>query len=265
MEDKAKKSTILFTIIAALGLLHSGYELIEKGSLVLIVGTVYYLALVILCALNLQLKRTLFLRVATLLTLPGLVFFLFGGAPFYAVVSVALFLIGFYSLINIPRGGVVCYPNPVLRRKARKVSAFEMHDLMEKMMETLKKEDGAGIAAPQVGVSQRVIMINTGEGISTFINPVVTPVGSDRVVSNEGCLSLRGVWADVERHYKVMVEAYNKEGEKIFTEAEGMIAIIIQHEADHLDGVLFIDHLPLKKKIKEILKYYFREYIWQKD
>jgi peptide deformylase len=150
------------------------------------------------------------------------------------------------------------YGDPVLREKAKPVAAFDasVRDLAEAMFECMYREAGLGLAAPQVGVSQRlfVIDVESGEGKRVkraFVNPaIVVKEGTD--VAEEGCLSIPGLRADVKRAERVVVEAHDETGAPFRLEADGLLARAIQHETDHLDGILFIDRLsPIHRKLIE--------------
>lgn len=132
--------------------------------------------------------------------------------------------------------------DPILRRKAAKIKQVDplILQLLDDMAQTMYAEPGIGLAAPQVGVSKRAIVVDVGEGLIKLINPRITDSeGSD--VDTEGCLSIPGKVGDVERATKIMVKAMNTEGKYYKFEAEGLLARCIQHEIDHLDGILFID------------------------
>ena len=152
------------------------------------------------------------------------------------------------------------YGDPVLRRKAQPVSTVtpEIRELISDMVETMYHSIGIGLAAPQVGIALRLIVVNDERGTAALplINPVITAKGGS-VVGEEGCLSLPGIFGNVERAEWVRVEALGGEGEPRSFEARGLRARVIQHEIDHLDGILFIDRLDrisrdrIKRKIKK--------------
>ncbi len=131
---------------------------------------------------------------------------------------------------------------PVLRDKARPVHRItKRHQkLLKDMAETMYEADGVGLAAPQVGVSERIVVIDAGKGLLQLVNPaIVSSEGSQ--TDAEGCLSIPGVSGYVTRAEKVVVEALNGEGRPIRIEGHGLLARALQHEIDHLDGILFID------------------------
>lgn len=138
-------------------------------------------------------------------------------------------------------------PDPQLRVKSEDVSADrintpEMKLLIKELKETMRKENGVGIAAPQIGVHDRVIIAEI-DGIATaYINPVISNRSFRMIDSEEGCLSVPGMWGIVKRHRSITVTALNEDGEVVVLKPQGFDATIFQHEIDHLDGVLFIDH-----------------------
>lgn len=130
----------------------------------------------------------------------------------------------------------------VLRKKAKKVTVFDerLKQLIEDMAETMKWANGVGLAAPQIGILKRVVVIDVGEGLIELINPEIIAEEGE-VVGIEGCLSIPGVTGEVARPKKVKVRAQNSKGEFIEIEGEDLLARALCHEIDHLDGVLFID------------------------
>jgi peptide deformylase len=151
------------------------------------------------------------------------------------------------------------YGDPILRLLAAPVAAVtpEIKTLIADMAETMWHQVGIGLAAPQIGVSLRIFVMDDGKrGARAIVNPVVTERGGV-VKEEEGCLSLPGIFAEVERSKSLRVEGLDEDGQPIAFEAQGLQAKIIQHELDHLDGVLFIDRLPpvtrdrIKKKIQK--------------
>jgi peptide deformylase len=158
------------------------------------------------------------------------------------------------AVLNVRR-----YGDPILRQKAQPVEAItpEIRKTLSDMLETMYYQVGIGLAAPQVGVSLRIILVDDGpRGPRALLNPaIVDQRGSVR--GEEGCLSIPGFFGEVERSEWVRVEAMDAEGRPLSFEAKGLQARVIQHELDHLDGVLFIDRLPpvtrdrMKKKIQK--------------
>jgi peptide deformylase len=146
----------------------------------------------------------------------------------------------------------------VLRRKADDVDGpgEELDALIADMFETMYAEKGIGLAAPQIGLSKRLVVVDVndeqGEEMGPFalLNPRIVESGTALDKHEEGCLSIPGVTGVVERPWTVTVEGLTQKGEPVRIEAEGMLARCLQHEIDHLDGVLFIDRLsPLKRNM----------------
>lgn len=150
------------------------------------------------------------------------------------------------------------YGDPVLRRKADPVPAVDaaIRELIDSMFDAMYRERGIGLAAPQVGVSQRVFVVDVeGEGGErrklALVNPRMARV-SGSTVAEEGCLSIPGIHADVKRHAEVTFEALDETGAPLTVHASGLLARALQHELDHLDGVLFIDRLSaIRRKLLE--------------
>lgn len=137
-------------------------------------------------------------------------------------------------------------PDPELRVKSLDVSKErigtpEMALLIQELRETMTTENGIGIAAPQIGVHDRVILAEIDGKTDAYINPVITERSFRMIDSEEGCLSVPGTWGYVKRHRSVSVSALNENGESISLKVQGLESTIFQHEIDHLDGILFID------------------------
>lgn len=131
---------------------------------------------------------------------------------------------------------------PVLREVAQPVERIDkkLQRLLRDMAETMYSADGVGLAAPQVGVSKRVVVIDVGEGLYELINPEIVK-REGKVLGSEGCLSVPDYEGEVERFEYVECEFTDKTGQRMLLSASGLLAICIQHELDHLDGILFID------------------------
>jgi peptide deformylase len=151
------------------------------------------------------------------------------------------------------------YGDPVLRQVARPVAEItpEIQGLIADMIDTMWQQVGVGLAAPQVGVSLRIFVMDDGQGKArAIVNPIVTQRGG-LVLEEEGCLSLPGIFAEVERAQWVRLSGLDADGRPVDFEARALQAKVIQHELDHLDGMLFIDRLPpvtrdrIKKKIQK--------------
>jgi len=148
--------------------------------------------------------------------------------------------------------------DPVLRTPAQEVSEFdeEIQTLAEDMLETMYRASGIGLAGPQVGVSRRVIVVDLGDadedgqGPVLLVNPRVTEASRKTDRAPEGCLSIPGMEEVVERPASVTVEGFTPRGEPVSIQADGLLGRALQHEIDHLDGILFIDRLtPLKRRM----------------
>lgn len=141
--------------------------------------------------------------------------------------------------------GVRLYGDPVLRRRAQPVAAVtpEIEQIVRDMVETMYDQAGIGLAAPQVGIGLRLLVLDRGSGVAqAYLNPVIAQHGGE-IVAEEGCLSLPGIFEDVARAQWVVVEALDRKGAPVRERVSGLVARVFQHEIDHLDGILFIDHL----------------------
>ena len=146
---------------------------------------------------------------------------------------------------------VVYLPDPVLRRKAHKVAVVdkEIQLLVDEMIEIMREAPGVGLAAPQVGVSRRVIVVEYGDDeneevpkqLFVVINPEIVQKSEEMIDGTEGCLSVPDLIGNVERHRSVVVRGLNRHGKPVKIKAKDWLARIFQHEVDHLDGILFPD------------------------
>ena len=160
------------------------------------------------------------------------------------------------ALLNI-----LVYPDPRLRQKAQPVETVDnsVRELVNNMAETMYQAPGIGLAATQVNVTKRIVVIDHSEernDLRVFINPTIT-AREGEVETEEGCLSVPGIVAPVTRSEKITVEATDIEGNNYEVKATGIFAICIQHEIDHLDGKVFVDYLTRLKRIrirKQLLK-----------
>jgi len=149
------------------------------------------------------------------------------------------------------------YGDPVLREKALKVEEItpKINKLIDDMIETMYASLGAGLAAPQIGISKRIIIIDDeDDGLLVLINPVLIKK-EGKVNEEEGCLSVPGIYSNVERYETVTVEGLDRNGEKIRIKKDGLMGKALQHEIDHLEGLLFIDRIS-KIKRQVLLKEY---------
>ncbi len=138
---------------------------------------------------------------------------------------------------------IVKVGDPVLREKAVEVKKITPNilKLLENMADTLADASGVGLAAPQIGISKRVIIVDVGEGLIELINPEIDWYSEELECAAEGCLSIPGETGEVDRYAKIIVKGLNRKGEPVEIEAEGLLARALQHEIDHLYGVLYID------------------------
>jgi peptide deformylase len=147
---------------------------------------------------------------------------------------------------------IVTVPAPVLRRKAHKVLEFdkELNVLIDDMIETMREAPGVGLAAPQIGVGQRVIVVEYAEDeeneeaeprLYVVVNPEIVQTNEEKVFGVEGCLSVPRMVGEVERFTEVVVRGQNRRGQPIKIKAQGWLARIFQHEIDHLEGIIFTD------------------------
>jgi peptide deformylase len=163
------------------------------------------------------------------------------------------------ALLNILR-----YPDPRLHKVARPVTEFgdRLATLVADMAETMYDAPGVGLAASQVDVHEQLVIIDTSDSkddLKVFINPEITWASEEKLVYDEGCLSVPGIYDGVERHARVKVRALDLHGKTFELEADGLLAVCIQHEMDHLLGKVFVEYLsPLKrnrikaKMVKEV-------------
>ena len=161
---------------------------------------------------------------------------------------------------------ILSYPDPRLHTVAKPVQGVDarIKALVADMLETMYDANGIGLAATQVDVHERVVVIDVSEERDeplVLINPEITWASDEKVVNEEGCLSVPGIYDGVERSTSVKVKAMNAEGQEQSIEAEGLLAVCIQHELDHLLGKVFVEYLsPLKRnRIKSKLQKQQRE------
>lgn len=142
------------------------------------------------------------------------------------------------------------YPNPILRKKCQKVKVFDdqLKNLCLEMFKTMETSKGLGLAAPQIGESSYFFIIDFNGKKLVFINPEITKKEGQEIFE-EGCLSFPGLFIKIKRPKKVELKFQNIDGQEKIVKAEGLLARVIQHELDHLNGILFIDKLSWLKKI----------------
>lgn len=138
---------------------------------------------------------------------------------------------------------IIKYGDPVLRQVAKKVTQVpeDMPEFVDRMMEIMHDANGVGLAAPQLAISQRVIVYDIGEGARAIVNPQILKMSGEQTEPMEGCLSIPGLQGVVKRANEIVVKGLDQYGKPIRIRGEGYTARVIQHEVDHLDGILFID------------------------
>lgn len=153
---------------------------------------------------------------------------------------------------------IVKYGDEVLRKRSEKVTEIDdaLRLLLDAMMTTLRKAEGVGLAAPQIGINKRFFVVDVKDvDIHFFINPEIVETSMESGPYDEGCLSLPGVFREVQRPVRVKVQYQDEFGKVQNIEARGLLARVIQHENDHLDGKMFIDRLPEDAKEDALREY----------
>lgn len=148
---------------------------------------------------------------------------------------------------------ILTNPNPILRKKAASVAdplSKEIQKLIPQMVETMLAKDGVGLAAPQVGQSIRLITVRHRDGNLVMLNPLIVKKSLIKEIDEEGCLSVPNIYGDVKRCKKITVKFIDSAGKARKITGEGMLARVIQHEVDHLDGILFIDKAKNLRKLE---------------
>lgn len=150
---------------------------------------------------------------------------------------------------------IITNPNSILRKKSIEIkkgdiTSGKIKKLCLNMAKTMLNKDGVGLAAPQIGKNIRLCVVNTKEGSICLINPKITKKSWAREWGEEGCLSIPDIFGEVRRHKKIICKYFDNKGKEIKISAEGLLARVIQHEIDHLDGILFIDKARGVKKVE---------------
>lgn len=148
------------------------------------------------------------------------------------------------------------YPDPILRQTAKPVADFndELKQLADDMAKVMYEDDGIGLAGPQVSKSMRILVVGLGHGkYKTYVNPEITFLSKDKHSNEEGCLSLPRIFGKVTRPKKIHIKYQDLDGKVVKEKVKGMDAIVLQHEVDHLDGILFIDRVEEITQGQEIL------------
>ena len=147
---------------------------------------------------------------------------------------------------------IIKYPNIILRKTAQTITSFDtkLKKISEEMYDIMLSDDGIGLAGPQVNINQRIIIIGKldHQAYSVYLNPEITYFSKDKEIGEEGCLSLPHIFGLVKRSKKIHLKYYDLDGQKVKEKIKGLKATVIQHEIDHLNGILFID------KAEEIIK-----------
>jgi peptide deformylase len=149
---------------------------------------------------------------------------------------------------------IITNPNPILRKKSQPVKNIldpELQKMLPEMVETMIKKDGVGLAAPQIGKNIRLVTIRFKNNNLILFNPVIVKKSIFKEWDEEGCLSVPNVFGDVKRNKKIVVEYFDASEKKQILEAQGLLARIVQHELDHLDGIIFIDKAKRLRKLDE--------------
>ena len=157
---------------------------------------------------------------------------------------------------------ILIYPNPVLRKEAESVQAIDddLRKLADEMIDLMYTDDGIGLAAPQVGISKQLIVLDIGEGPIVLFNPKIIELSDEHEPMEEGCLSFPDIRISISRPKRIKVTGMNQEGDTVQFEAEGLPAKVFQHEIDHLNGVLIIDYASsiqrtlIRSKLKKLEK-----------
>lgn len=151
------------------------------------------------------------------------------------------------------------YPDSILRQKCQKVDVFdkELKLICQKMIEIIKENQGIGLAAPQVGILKRIIVVDFDNNLKIFINPEILKKSKEKEIFEEGCLSFPGLFLKIKRPKEIEIKAQDLNGQEIKMKLNGLTARIFQHEVDHLDGILFIDRVGKFKKLALAFKKLF--------
>jgi len=153
---------------------------------------------------------------------------------------------------------IITLGDELLRQKAEKIEKIDKETLniASQMLEILKSDKGVGLAGPQIGFMKRIFVVHVeGDEQRIFINPSIIETSHETSKFEEGCLSVPGVYANVIRSEYIKIQAWNEKGRPFTLESGGLLARVILHEYDHLNGVLFIDHIPEKTREKLLAKY----------
>jgi len=143
---------------------------------------------------------------------------------------------------------IVTYPTGSLKEKSfdvdlNTIATKDFQDYLDRMVKTMEVEDGIGLASPQIGLNKRVIVCKFGRKTEILLNPKIVKFYDTKIDTEEGCLSIPGVFGIVTRPKRVILEGFNRHGRRVQHDLKKMNAVVAQHEIDHLDGILFIDKM----------------------
>jgi len=153
---------------------------------------------------------------------------------------------------------IITLGSELLRQKAEKIKKIddEIIDISREMLQILERDKGIGLAGPQVGIMKRIFVVHIeGDEKRVFINPSILETSHKTVKYEEGCLSVPGIYVNITRSETIKIQAWNEKGRPFTLEASGLLARVILHEHDHLEGILLLDHLPESKRKKLIEKF----------
>jgi len=153
---------------------------------------------------------------------------------------------------------IITLGDELLRQKTVKIDKIDkdIEDIAKQMLEIIKRDKGIGLAGPQIGFMKRIFVVHVeGDQERVFINPSIIETSHETAKFEEGCLSVPGVYANVVRSESIKIQAWNEKGRPFTLESGGLLARVILHEYDHLEGILFIDHIPEKTREKLLVKY----------
>jgi len=153
---------------------------------------------------------------------------------------------------------IITLGNEILRQKADKIKQIDeqTENLAKQMLEILVRDKGVGLAGPQIGIMKRIFVVHVkGDIERVFINPSILETSHETCKFEEGCLSVPGIYADVIRSESIKIQAWNEKGRPFTLETSGLLARVILHEYDHLEGILFLDRLTENKKKTLVAKY----------
>ena len=153
---------------------------------------------------------------------------------------------------------IITLGSELLKQKAEKIEQIDENiaAIAEQMLEIIKRDNGVGLAGPQIGIMKRIFVVHIQNDIErVFINPSILETSLETYKYEEGCLSVPGIYANVIRSEAIKIQAWNEKGRPFTLETEGLLARVILHEYDHLEGILFLDRLPESKRDKLIAKF----------